>query len=259
MLNFENFHPVVDFVPVDLVVNSALASAWYVGAGQTGVFLGGGEGGGGPGVSNAGGRGEEMFGDKLGVETGGGEGGVGRGGEGGEGGEGGALIVHVATSSENPVKWGLLWDAMPPYYRRHPVAPSKRVGPVFFRWARSPLAYHLLRFMSQTVPAAVADAVAALGVGRGGNLVNSRRLTLALSPLSFFTTNEWCFGTANLARLHASLPPADRSQYNCDVRSICWDIYMTTWAHGMKVFLLKEAPVLSVFPRSRCPQELSRL
>ena len=53
--------------------------------------------------------------------------------------------------------------------------------------------------------------------------------------------------------------PADRTQYNCDVRSICWDIYMTTWAHGMKVFLLKEAPVLSVPPRSRCPQELSRL
>jgi len=167
--------------------------------------------------------------------------------------------VHVATSCENPVKWNLLWDAMPPYYRRHPVAPSKRVGPVFFRWARSPLAYHLLRFISQTVPAAVADAVAALGVGRGGNLVNSRRLTLALSPLSFFTTNEWCFDTTNLSRLQASLPPADRTQYNCDVRSICWDIYMTTWAHGMKVFLLKEAPVLSVPPRSRFPQELSRL
>ena len=42
-----------------------------------------------------------------------------------------------------------------------------------------------------------------------------------------------------------------QGSYNCDVLSISWDIYMTVWAHGMKVFLLKEGPVFSAQPRSR--------
>ena len=43
------------------------------------------------------------------------------------GGKGGALVVHVGTSEENPVRWQFMWDALPPYYRRHPVGSSVRM------------------------------------------------------------------------------------------------------------------------------------
>ena len=40
------------------------------------------------------------------------------------------------NSSRNPVQWRFMWEAMPPYYQRHPIQAGKKSGPVFFQWAR---------------------------------------------------------------------------------------------------------------------------
>jgi hypothetical protein len=76
-------HLVVDFIPVDIVVNAALACAWYKGTGKEG-------GGGGGDVGGAGGSGSRW--GAVGSERQREDGGARDGGA-------GALVVHVATSS----------------------------------------------------------------------------------------------------------------------------------------------------------------
>jgi len=40
-----------------------------------------------------------------------------------------------------------------------------------------------------------------------------------------------------------ALPWIDKEHFNMEPRSVLWDTYFTTWAHGMKVFLLNEHPI----------------
>ena len=203
----------VDFVPVDIVVNAMIACAWYRGVGA----------------------------------------GCGKVRKGGE-----ATVVHVGTSSRNPVQWRFLWEAMPPYYQRHPIQAGKRRGPVFFQWARSRLGYLALHYLTHIFPAVMIDSHKALTGKPASTLREARRLREALEAFSFFTTHEWVFDTATLAEVHARLPAADKTLCNCDVQGFSWDVYMTVWAHGMKVFLLDEGPVLCARPRSQ-PMQRSRL
>lgn len=114
------------------------------------------------------------------------------------------------------------------------------------------------RYLTHTFPAVMIDSHKALTGKPASTLREARRLREALEAFSFFTTHEWVFDTATLAEVHARLPAADKTLCNCDVQGFSWDVYMTVWAHGMKVFLLDEGPVLCARPRSQ-PMQRSRL
>ena len=128
---------IVDFIPVDFVVAAALASAWFHGRGMHVPPSA-------PDAGSAAGAGERGVNSRGWMPAGVRQGGA-AGREGGRATAGDELlIVHVGTSSQNPVRWAFMWDSMPPYYARHPVSRAARMGPVYFRWARSDLAYRLL-------------------------------------------------------------------------------------------------------------------
>ena len=115
-----------------------------------------------------------------------------------------------------------------------------------------------LHYLTHIFPAVMIDSHKALTGKPASTLREARRLREALEAFSFFTTHEWVFDTATLAEVHARLPAADQTLCNCDVKGFSWDVYMTVWARGMKVFLLDAGPVLCARPRSQ-PMQRSRL
>ncbi|KAJ1487483.1 male sterility protein-domain-containing protein [Baffinella frigidus] len=193
---------VVDFVPVDTVVASMLASAWFMAS----------HGGGAPG------------GGKAAAACARGE----------------PLVVHCSSSGDNPVSWGFMLNAMPGYFERHPS--SKTRGAIHFRWARSQAVYSALHAVYHTIPATASDVLAWLRGLKGGTRAKMERLTSLLRPLVFFACHEWLFDASNLGAVRHALNCADRATLDLDVAALCWDTYFTTWSRGMKVFLLQEKP-----------------
>jgi len=164
-------------------------------------------------------------------------------------GEGPPMIFHCATSACNPITWRFMLQAMPPYYQRHPS--PQALGPVFFRWVSSQGAFEVLHKVLHEAPAAAMDLVARL---RGRSPFMRRqvqRLAGALSALSYFTHHQWRFDTSNASLIHRALPLSHHPFLAFDFQGIIWDVYFTVWSHGMKVYLLKEAPNYGGMGRSK--------
>jgi len=160
---------VVDFVPVDTVAAALLATAWHLAARPA------------AGACPVSGRPAAAASGEL-------------------------LVVHCATSGENPVSWGFMLRTMPGYYERHPSGQTR--GRVHFRWARSGAEHAALHALLHVLPAAAADAVAWLRGVDGGTRLQAARLAGLLQPLTYFACNE-CAPAA------AAAAPASRRQAPC--------------------------------------------
>ena len=67
-------------------------------------------------------------------------------------------------------------------------------------------------------------------------------LEKAMEALVFFTSHEWVFSSSGASNLVQCLDAADIDTFNFDMSQMIWDTYLTSFSHGLKIYLLKDDP-----------------
>lgn len=61
-----------------------------------------------------------------------------------------------------------------------------------------------------------------------------------LQILNYFKTNTWSHTTTNTKNLWQSLSPAEQSNFNFNMSSVCWKQYCSDISFGLRRYLARE-------------------
>ncbi|KAL7862618.1 hypothetical protein SRHO_G00116020 [Serrasalmus rhombeus] len=103
--------------------------------------------------------------------------------------------------------------------------------------------------VSHTIPALLYDAYLWLTGQKPRMMKTITRLHKAMMVLEYFTSHSWVWNTDNVTMLLNQLGPEDRKVFNFDVRQLHWAEYMENYCMGTKKYVLNEE--LSGLPAAR--------
>jgi len=148
-------------------------------------------------------------------------------------------VYHIASSTENPIRWFDTQYLVPQYFVRH--RPKRNFGyPGYARYVGSRPLYHVLNYALHFIPAVVMDGLRLLQGKKPFMYRASTKLNRAISALNHFTMNQWFFSSHSANAIIADMSEVDQKKYHMDIRELDWDIYLITFLHGIRKFLLKE-------------------
>lgn len=206
---------ICDAIPVDIVANTIIASAWHVAnreqARKRGLNAGE------PSTpeqqiakSSSSGKHKEPF------------------------------VVNCTSGQINPITWEEIRSLSHPWLIKYPPTQIFRYpGP---RFVSNKTVHKILVGIEHDLPTYVIDLLfKSLGHSPmlGPIYQKVHRTTQALE---YFTKNEWIYRTENFEALHNHLSPEDQRRFIIDVRKIDWPKYMENYVLGVRHFLLKEDP-----------------
>ena len=160
-------------------------------------------------------------------------------------------VYHVGTGSQNPIRFGEIFDYVYEYYRAHPVL-DREGNPInvsrwrfptvdrFERWCRLryKLPMALTRWMLDRMPESSLTNRMMRRVTRGeATLERVLALCEIYAPYTFLDCR---FETTNLERVYNEMHPDDQVRFNTDVSRIDWRSYVQdTHIPGLHRHVLK--------------------
>lgn len=197
-----------EIVPVDIVVNTMIASAYYIAKSNNKLSIE-------PETS------ELELEKNQDVES-----------------LGELPIIHCNSGDLNPVTWGQLEDQAFPIIRHYPSHQVLRYPFGSFKSNK----YHdaLTRLFVHILPALILDMICGL-FGKKRQLFNIyRKLHSAVFALSHFCTHNYNFRSKNMKILEKHLNETDRKFLNMRIEDMHWLKYWEIYVLGARRYILKE-------------------
>jgi fatty acyl-CoA reductase len=150
------------------------------------------------------------------------------------------FVVNCISGQINPITWEEIRSLSHPWLVKYPPTQIFRYpGPTF---VSNKTLHKLLVGIEHDLPTYVIDLLfKVLGHSPmlGPIYQKVHRTTMALE---FFTKNEWIYRTENFQALGESLSSEDKRRFVVDVKKIDWPKYMENYVLGVRHFLLNEDP-----------------
>ena len=159
------------------------------------------------------------------------------------------LIVHVGSSSRNPVTWGLCKNVVTATWIKFP--PEKAVSRPNVQLTGSMPAYNTYA-ATKTIPLYFQKALGKMIGNREMVKVALRtekamkRDTLLIKALAPFALTEWIFSTQNVQEMIKMMTAEEICRFEIDPAAIDWKIYLANFICGIKKYVLQE-PIASSF------------
>lgn len=154
------------------------------------------------------------------------------------------LIVHVGSSSRNPVTWQTCKKVVTATWLKFP--PEKAVSGPNVQLTGSIPAYQTYVTVTKRIPLFFTYTIGKV-FGNQAMVKDSLRTVQALKrdallikALSPFALTEWIFSTQNVQELLKMMTPDEVSRFELDPAVIDWKIYLANFIYGIKKFVLKE-------------------
>lgn len=198
---------ICDAIPVDIVANTIITTAWYIGTGQN-----------------------KPSADFLKVD-----GNVSLAMKRNE-----PFVVNCTTGQINPITWEQIRSLSHPWLVKYPTHEMFRYpGP---RFVSNKSWHKFLITLEHDLPTYVIDLLfKSLGHNPmlGPIYQKVHRTSLALE---YFTLNEWVYRNENFLTLNKCLSNDDSKRFYINVANIIWPSYMELYVIGIRHYLLKEDP-----------------
>ncbi|XP_026732737.1 putative fatty acyl-CoA reductase CG5065 [Trichoplusia ni] len=97
----------------------------------------------------------------------------------------------------------------------------------------------ILLLLLQTGPAYAADLLRRIRGKKPMYMKVQSQLRAAHNTLGYFTSNSWTFKSDSTQRLHNSLQPSDKNEFNFNPSDVKWDEFFDIYLNGIEQFLLK--------------------
>lgn len=141
-------------------------------------------------------------------------------------------VFNCVSGTLNPLYWSQVASRMKSVAMRYPINKLMRL-PGFLLLSNEHL-FNLFNFVNHTTVAYSSDFfLKALGK-KPMFVVIYKRLMLMVQTLKPFTTNQWLFKCTNVTNLYESLSPIDKELFNFDVRQVHWADYLDRYYVGSK-------------------------
>lgn len=160
------------------------------------------------------------------------------------------IPVYNCTSGQiNPFTWRGLSSGIIKYARKNPTkyvmlypSYSYRTN-VFVHWLYE-IFFHFL-------PVIIFDFMLRLQGKKAFLFKLAKRFKLAADTGTFFAMHEWNFETKNIRKIiqAARETQTDADEFNLDISSLDWDIYMEKYMMGIRTHILKDD--VSSLPKAR--------
>lgn len=165
-------------------------------------------------------------------------------------------VYNCVSGNTNRISWGEFQRLIKEYMTKNPLDHVYRLPDP--RLTKSPLWHAVKQIFDQQLPCLFIDFWM-YATGRKAQFCrNSNQLSRNMRSLDFFTNSQWEFAGANMTQLQALLAPADRREFNLDLRRLNWRQYVESYCLGLKNFVLKE-DVSDLTPARSRIRELRRL
>lgn len=150
------------------------------------------------------------------------------------------LVVNCTSGQINPITWEEIRSLSHPWLIKYPPTQIFRYpGPTF---VSNKTLHKILIGIEHDLPTFVIDLLFKL-LGHqpmlGPIYQKVHRTTQALE---FFTKNEWIYRTEQFQALNQQLSEEDQKRFMIDVRKIDWPKYMENYVLGVRHYLLNEDP-----------------
>lgn len=150
------------------------------------------------------------------------------------------FVVNCTSGQINPITWEEIRSLSHPCLVKFPPTQIFRYpGPTF---VSNKTIHKVLVSLEHDLPTYVIDLLfKTLGHSPmlGPIYQKVHRTTIALE---FFTKNEWIYKTDNFQALNSSMLPEDQRRFVIDVKKINWPKYMENYVLGVRHYLLNEDP-----------------
>ncbi|XP_076120002.1 fatty acyl-CoA reductase 1 isoform X1 [Alosa pseudoharengus] len=192
---------VADLVPVDVVINTTLAAAWYSGSQRhnRSIF-------------------SQSMASAARPKT--------------------MLVYNCTTGGINPFHWGEVEYCVNTIFKTNPLEQAFRRPNVNLR--SNPFTNQYWTTVSHTLPALLYDGYLRLTGQKPRMMKTIKRLHKAMMVLEYFTSHSWVWNTDNVTMLMNQMSPEDRRLFNFDVRQLHWAEYMENYCMGTKKYVLNE-------------------
>ncbi|CDW87851.1 male sterility protein [Stylonychia lemnae] len=156
------------------------------------------------------------------------------------------LVVHSATSHNNPITWHQYMNECFKYLTMQPF--QQQVFKPYIKFVANKKLYNALFFLRNDLPVRVLNKIAMIP-GIGGpqmqknaqklQKINMRALSLG-SMFEHFTNNEWIYESNQIYNLQAQMSQDEIKEFQFDAKTIDWPLYVKIYVYGMQKFILKE-------------------
>lgn len=146
-------------------------------------------------------------------------------------------VYHITTCAVNPMKIGIIIDGLNKW---NSVYPADLLLPTHAEETRNRFMYDLKSFLVEYLPAVWLDCLATLvGQRRKAVLVYSK-LKAGMDVMEFFFNYCFDYQWKQSRILHQSLTVKDQKTYNFDPSTFDWMDYMGIYCRGVRKFILRE-------------------
>jgi nucleoside-diphosphate-sugar epimerase len=153
-------------------------------------------------------------------------------------------VLHVGSSSRNPVKWELAQYTMLWYWNSH--VPKQSFFKPRFKFYDNPSQFNMQFYLNYTLPAKVVSTFAST-IPISSYQKNSKML-LNLENKAFqianaydaFCSNDCVFDTRTLDELRNQLSKEENEIFYTDPKIVNWPIWLQCFLYGIQTFILKE-------------------
>lgn len=94
--------------------------------------------------------------------------------------------------------------------------------------------FKLFYFINHTMVAYAGDSLLKLAGKKAKLVIIHDRMTKMINTLKPFTTSQWLFRCSNVTCLYEKLSPIDKEIFNFDIRQVRWDDYLRRYYVGSK-------------------------
>ncbi|OMJ67192.1 hypothetical protein SteCoe_35719 [Stentor coeruleus] len=153
-------------------------------------------------------------------------------------------IMHINTSSRNPVLWKRCVKIVCEYWNNYPT--NKYNGHCKLALVPSFTIYKILSYFTRYLPILILTILTK--VSKAPSLVESlqnkikvfQKESIINVAISNFIIHEWIFESKQVTELLKVMSPKELQIFNFDVSKIDWEICLTTFLQGIKKNILKE-------------------
>ena len=150
------------------------------------------------------------------------------------------FVVNCISGQINPITWEEIRSLSHPWLVKYPATQIFRYpGPIF---VSNKMIHQVLVSLEHDLPTYIIDLLFKI-LGHSPMLGPIyQKVHRTTQALEYFTKNEWIYRTGNFEALNEKLSPEDRRRFVIDVKKIDWPKYMENYVLGVRHYLLNEDP-----------------
>lgn len=153
-------------------------------------------------------------------------------------------VVHITTSTVNPVSWSKLFDLGIKYENRIPS--MKQVRPISRDYSNNyatlfdKICYKFHQIIDHLLFAMIFDLICMIMGHKPFMIKIMQRFHNSMYEMKFFSLRQWNFEHKNLPYIYKLVNKKERPLFNCDVTTIDWEDHAGNMCYGIRKYLLND-------------------